>query len=66
MHRVCLLTDLIGVWGFGVPMAAILGLIMDFPVWVVFIAVNAEDTLKFIPYIIRYRSKRWIKNLTKV
>ena len=64
--RFCLLTDLIGVWGFGVPMAAILGLIMDFPVWVVFIAVNAEDTLKFIPYIIRYRSKRWIKNLTKV
>lgn len=63
--RFCLLVDLIGIWGFGVPLAAILGLVLKLPVWVVFVTVNAEDTLKFIPYIIRYRSKRWIKNLTK-
>ncbi|MBR2742845.1 MAG: MATE family efflux transporter [Clostridia bacterium] len=63
--RFCLLVDLIGIWGFGVPLAAFLGLVLKLPVWVVFITVNAEDTLKFIPYILRYRSKRWIRNLTK-
>jgi len=62
--RFCLLTDLIGIWAFGVPLAAVLGLVLEMPVWLVFVAVNVEDTLKFIPYIIRFKSKRWIKNLT--
>lgn len=60
----CLVTDLVGVWLFGVPLAFFSGLVWGFPVFIVYTIVNLEDCLKFFVYIFRFKSKKWIKNLT--
>ncbi len=46
------------------PLAFLTGLVWDLPVYIVFIIINAEDCVKFLPYLIRFKSKKWIKNLT--
>jgi putative MATE family efflux protein len=60
----CLIIDIVGVGILGVPLAFLTGLVWGLPVYIVFIIINAEDCVKFLPYLIRFKSKKWIKNLT--
>ena len=62
--RFALLVDLIGVWGFGVPLTFLTGLVLKWPVGVVFFISGSEEIAKAVVGIIRTRSGRWINDLT--
>jgi len=63
MYRV-LLIDTSGVWLIGIPMAFIGGLWLKQPIYVVYAMVMLEEVYKALLGTIRYRQKKWLKNLT--
>ena len=52
--------ELIGVWGIGVPVAFFTGLVLDFS-----LPVGTEEVFKFVVTSIRFRSGKWMNDLTR-
>lgn len=53
------------IWIVGVPLAAVGAFVFDLPVYLVYLCAMAEEVTKWILGMRRYRSRRWIHNLTK-
>ncbi|MDD3173638.1 MAG: MATE family efflux transporter [Herbinix sp.] len=58
-----LFLDISGVWLIGIPMAVIGGLIFHLPIYYVYAMVLIEEIYKAIFGFIRYRQKKWLKNI---
>ena len=61
--KVCLFIDTSGVWIIGIPMAFIGGLWLKLPIYVVYAMVMIEEVYKTVIGYIRYRQKKWLRNL---
>lgn len=61
--RVCLFIDTSGVWLIGIPMAFIGGLWLQLPIYMVYAMVMLEEIYKALAGGIRYRQKKWLRNL---
>lgn len=61
--KVCLFLDTSGVWIIGVPLAFIGGLLFRFPIHIVYGMVMLEEVYKSVLGYIRYRQKKWLRNL---
>lgn len=61
--KVCLFIDTSGVWFIGIPMAFIGGLYMKQAIYIVYAMVMTEEIYKAIIGYIRYRQKKWLRNL---
>jgi len=61
--KASLFIDVSGVWFIGIPMAVLGGLVLKQPVYVVFAMVAIEEVYKFIMSILRYRQKKWVRNI---
>lgn len=57
--------DLSAIWLCSVPLVAIAGLVLHWPIEAVFLFVYAEDIPKMIIGFKRFISKKWIQNLVK-
>ncbi len=62
--RFSLFLDGIIIWIVGVPMAYLAAFILDLPVYFVYLFAMSEEATKWFIGIHRYRSRRWINNLT--
>lgn len=62
--RFALLVDLLGVWGVGVPLTFLTGLVLRWPVGVVFFISGSEEIVKAVVGVIRTHSGRWLNDLT--
>ena len=62
--KVCLFLDCSGVWLIGIPMAFIGGPVLKQPIYIVYAMVTLEEVYKTILSYIRYRQKKWLRNLT--
>lgn len=58
-----LLIDLFGVWLVGIPMAILGGLYFKLDIKFVYAMIMSEELVKFIFSVLRYRSKKWVKNI---
>ncbi|MCC8027414.1 MAG: MATE family efflux transporter [Clostridium sp.] len=61
--NMCLFLDTSGVWCFGVPLAFLGALVWRLPIYVVYALVMVEEIYKAAAGYIRYRQKKWLKNL---
>jgi putative MATE family efflux protein len=61
--KACLFLDCSGVWLIGIPMAFIGGLVLHFPIYIVYAMVTIEELYKFTLGFIRYRQKKWLRNI---
>lgn len=61
--KVCLFIDTSGVWAIGIPMAFIGGLYLKQPIYIVYALVMFEEAYKAVIGYIRYRQKKWLRNL---
>ncbi|MCK6540020.1 MAG: MATE family efflux transporter [Anaerolineales bacterium] len=57
--------DGIIIWIVGVPLAAVGAFVFELPVYFVYLCAMAEEVAKWILGMRRYRSRRWIHNLTR-
>ena len=62
--RFSLFMDGIIIWIVGVPMAYLGAFVFNFPVYLVYLCAMSEEATKWVLGIIRYRSRKWINNLT--
>jgi putative MATE family efflux protein len=65
-NRFCLVTDTIVMWAVGIPVYAAAVFFGNFWFVVIYALMFFEDACKFIPVVVRIRSKKWMKNLTQV
>ena len=59
----CLFIDTSGVWFIGIPLAFIGGLLLKQPIHIVYGMVMLEEVYKAIIGYVRYRQKKWLRNL---
>ncbi len=60
-----LVSELLPLWGFAVPLVFVLSLFTALPLVVILVLVNLEEVMKLGLLTVRYRSGRWIQNLTQ-
>ena len=56
--------DTSGVWAIGVPLAFLGALVWKLPIYTVYALVLLEEVYKMILGYIRYRQKKWLRNMT--
>lgn len=61
----CLFIDTSGVWFIGIPLAFLGALVLKFPIHIVYAMVLLEEVYKAIIGFIRYRQKKWLRNLAQ-
>ncbi len=59
-----MVTNLISVWGIVIPLSLLAAFRWHWPVELVVLALQSDQLFKCIPAFFRYRSYKWIKNLT--
>jgi Na+-driven multidrug efflux pump len=62
--RFSLFLDGIIIWLVGVPFAALGAFYFHLPVYFVYLCAMSEETAKWLLGVIRWRSRKWINNLT--
>jgi len=60
-----MVADIAFMWLIGIPLGAIAGLILGWPVWVVFIILRSDEFFKTIVVLWRVPSGRWLRDLTR-
>lgn len=63
--RTATLIDLLPLWVIALPLAALAGLVARLDIFWVYLAIEAENVTKFFLGLIRFRSGRWIHDVTR-
>ncbi|GHT92617.1 MATE family efflux transporter [Spirochaetia bacterium] len=61
----CAIYDIVFMWTVALPAAAIASFVFHAPVWLIYALVFAEEPLKFFVGLWRYRSGKWLRNVTE-
>ncbi|MDD4113432.1 MAG: MATE family efflux transporter, partial [Herbinix sp.] len=61
--KATLFLDTTGVWLLGIPMAVLGGLILKYPVYIVYAMILIEEIYKLIFAYLRYKKKIWLRNI---
>ena len=62
--RVATLIDLTPLWVVAIPLAALAGLVFRLGILWVYLAMSSENIIKCTFGVIRFRSKKWIHDVT--
>jgi Na+-driven multidrug efflux pump len=57
--------DLISMYGVGLPLAALAGLVFQAPATVVYLIMSMEEVCKTLPGLWRFSKKKWLRNVTR-
>lgn len=63
--RIGLILDGVTLWGICIPLGFIGAFVLDFPVWAVYLCLTSDEMLKLPFSHMRYRSGKWIRNITR-
>lgn len=63
--RAVMIIDLVGLYFLALPAAAISGLVLKAGITVVYLCICAEEIFKLTASILRFRSKKWINDVTR-
>jgi putative MATE family efflux protein len=57
--------DLISMYGVGLPLAAVAGLVFHAPATMVYLVMSLEEFFKTFPGLWRFGKKKWLRNVTR-
>ncbi len=60
-----LLFDLLGVWGIGVPLAALGAFVWGLPAWGIYLMCSVEEVAKSFVGLWRFLSRKWLRSVTE-
>lgn len=63
--RIGLILDGVSLWGVCIPLGFIAAFVLKLPVWAVYLCLTSDEMLKLPFSYARYRSGKWIKNITR-
>lgn len=61
--KAALFLDVTGVWFIGIPMAVLGGLVLHLPIYFVYAMILIEEIYKLVLGYVRYRQKKWLRNI---
>jgi putative MATE family efflux protein len=59
----CVLFEVFVMWGYSLPLGAVMAFILHAPVWVIFLCLCSEDIFKMFIGIWRLKSGKWLRRL---
>jgi len=59
-----MVTDVIFMWMISIPLGAYAGLVLGWPVWLVYIILRSEDFFKTLAVLWRVPGGKWLKDVT--
>lgn len=59
-----LIIDLIGTWGFGVPLGLFTAFVLNLPIACVYFALSLEECIRFAISLVVFRRKNWMQQLS--
>lgn len=62
--RYAMVIDVVFLWTISIPLAAVAGLLLDLPVYLVYCALMVDELIKAGFCVHRFRSGKWMKNIT--
>lgn len=63
--KIGLIFDMVTLWGFALPVGALAAFVWKLPVWAVYVILCSDELLKIPLCIWRYRTKKWLRNVTR-
>jgi len=60
----CMVYDIAVMWLVSLPLAAFTGFVLEAPVWVIYMCLIMEEPLKVIMGLWRFKSGKWLHNVT--
>lgn len=63
--RYSLFLEATGIWGIGVPLAVLGGLVLNLPIYFVYLMIGTEELYKGLMSLARFKSGRWLNDLTE-
>jgi len=60
-----MIVDVIFMWAISIPLGILTGLVLGWPVWIVFIILRSDSFFKAMAVLWRVSSGKWIKNVTE-
>lgn len=63
--RIGLLLDFVSLWAVCIPLGFVEAFFLKFPVWGVYLCLTCDEMLKLPFSFARYRSRKWLKNITR-
>ena len=63
--RMGLILDGVSLWGICIPLGIITAFVLKLPVWVVYLCLTCDEMLKLPFSHRRYKSGKWLKNITR-
>lgn len=63
--RIGLILDVWGLWGCSIILGAVAAFILKLPVPAVYALITCDEAVKFLPAFKRYRSYKWLKDVTR-
>jgi len=59
-----MVTDVIFMWMISIPLGAYAGLVLGWPVWLVYIILRSEDFFKTLAVLWRVPGGKWLEDVT--
>lgn len=63
--RMGLFLDSFSLWGIAIVFGALAAFVFKWPVQIVYVILTCDELVKFVPGFIRYKSYKWLKNITR-
>jgi len=60
-----MIADIVFMWLISIPLGAVTGLLLGWPIWIVFIILRSDSFFKTILVLWRVPSGKWLKDVTK-
>lgn len=61
----CMLVETITVWVIAVPLCLITGLLLNWPIEIIYLCIYSEEVVKMFVVLWRFKSGKWIRNLVQ-
>lgn len=58
-----MMIDIIGTWGFGVPLGLISAFVLNLSIPYVYFILSMEECIRFVISIVVFRKKKWMQSL---
>lgn len=62
--KLTLIIDIIGTWGFGIPLGFLAAFIWNLPIYLVYLILSLEELVRLGLSLILFKKRKWMKNIT--
>lgn len=63
MTKYVMVIDIIGTWGFGVPLGYLAAFVLEWPIYLVYFLLSMEECVRLLISLVVFKKKKWMQRL---